>query len=236
MGQAAGFRRLSASDTGAPLGQGRRIAVGILPSVNEHGFLVNQITEAIIEIQARYPALKLVLQEAPNGTLQDWVIRGLVGVAIVETTLPHMPRLPLGSSEGLAAIAHPSHKLLPPGPVRLAELAKVKLALPTNRFGLRQLLDNAAAERDLRIAPVMEVDALPMAVSLLARLPVCTVLPISAVAREIERGDLVAHPIIEPQIARRLYVIYSGERTLSEPERGLVNILRRKLSEHGSAP
>ena len=232
----AGFRRLSASDTGAPLGQGRRIAVGILPSVNEHGFLVNQITEAIIEIQARYPALKLVLQEAPNGTLQDWVIRGLVGVAIVETTLPHMPRLPLGSSEGLAAIAHPSHKLLPPGPVRLAELAKVKLALPTNRFGLRQLLDNAAAERDLRIAPVMEVDALPMAVSLLARLPVCTVLPISAVAREIERGDLVAHPIIEPQIARRLYVIYSGERTLSEPERGLVNILRRKLSEHGSAP
>jgi LysR family transcriptional regulator, nitrogen assimilation regulatory protein len=232
----AGFRRLSASDTGAPLGQGRRIAVGILPSVNEHGFLVNRITEAIIEIQARYPALKLVLQEAPNGTLQDWVIRGLVGVAIVETTLPHMPRLPLGSSEGLAAIAHPSHKLLPPGPVRLAELAKVKLALPTNRFGLRQLLDNAAAERDLRIAPVMEVDALPMAVSLLARLPVCTVLPISAVAREIERGDLVAHPIIEPQIARRLYVIYSGERTLSEPERGLVNILRRKLSEHGSAP
>jgi LysR family nitrogen assimilation transcriptional regulator len=231
----AGFRRLSASDAGAALPQGRRIVVGILPSVNQHGFLVNRITDAIIEIQARYPALKLVVQEAPNGTLQDWVIRGLVGVAIVETTLPHMPRLPLGSSEGLAAIAHPAHRLLPPGPVRLADLAQLKLALPTNRFGLRQLLENAAAERDLRIAPVMEVDALPMAVSLLARLPVCTVLPASAVAREIERGDLVAHPIIEPQIARRLYVIYSGERTLSEAERGLVNILRWKLSEHGSA-
>jgi DNA-binding transcriptional LysR family regulator len=232
----AGFRRLSASDAGAALPQGRRIVVGILPSVNQHGFLVNRITDAIIEIQARYPALKLVFQEAPNGTLQDWVIRGLVGVAIVETTLPHMPRLPLGSSEGLAAIAHPAHRLLPPGPVRLADLAQLKLALPTNRFGLRQLLESAAAERDLRIAPVMEVDALPMAVSLLARLPVCTVLPVSAVAREIERGDLLAHPIIEPQIARRLYVIYSGERTLSEAERGLVNILRRRLSEHGSAP
>jgi DNA-binding transcriptional LysR family regulator len=227
----AGFRRLSSGDAGAALPQGRRIGVGILPSVNQHGFLVNQITDAIIEVQARNPALKLVVQEAPNGTLQDWVIRGLVGVAIVETTLPHMPRLALGSSEGLAAIAHPAHRLLPPGPVRLADLAKLKLALPTNRFGLRQLLEKAASERDLRIQPVMEIDALPMAVSLLTRLPVCTVLPASAVAQEIAAGDLVAHPIIEPSIARRLYVIYSGERTLSEPERGLVNILRRKLSE-----
>jgi DNA-binding transcriptional LysR family regulator len=231
----AGFRRLSASDAGAPLAQGRRIVVGILPSVNQHGYLVNRIADAIIEVQARYPALKLVFQEAPNGTLQDWVIRGLVGVAIVETTLPHMPRLPLGSSEGLAAIAHSSHQLLPPGPVRLADLVQLKLALPTNRFGLRQLLENAASERDLRIQPAMEIDALPMAVSLLARLPVCTVLPASAVAQEIERGDLVAHPIIDPVIARRLYVIYSGERTLSEAERGLVNILRRKLSEHRGA-
>lgn len=231
----AGFRRLSASDDGATLSQGRRIVVGILPSVNQHGFLVNRIADATIEIRSRYPALKLVFQEAPNGTLQDWVIRGLVGVAIVETTLPHMPRLPLGSSEGLAAIAHRSHRLLPNGPVRLADLVQLKLALPTNRFGLRQLLENAAAERDLKIQPVMEIDALPMAVSLLARLPVCTVLPASAVAREIESGDLVAHPIIEPAIARRLYVIYSGERTLSEPERGLVNILRRRLSEPNAA-
>jgi LysR family transcriptional regulator, nitrogen assimilation regulatory protein len=227
-----GFRRLSTSDAGPTLSQGRRIVVGILPSVNQHGFLVNRIAEAIIEVQARYPALKLVIQEAPNGTLQDWLIRGLIGVAIVETTLPHMPRLPLGSSEGLAAIAHPSHQLLPLGPVRLAELAKLKLALPTYRFGLRQLLENAAFERGFRIQPAMEIDALPMAVALLARLPVCTVLPASAVAQEIERGDLVARPIIDPTIARRLYVIYSGERALSDAERSLVNILRRKLSEH----
>jgi DNA-binding transcriptional LysR family regulator len=81
----------------------------------------------------------------------------------------------------------------------------------------------------------MEIDALPMAVAMLTRLPVCTVLPPSAVAPEIASGDLVAHPITEPAILRRLFVIYSGERTLSEPERGLVNALRRKLSEQRGA-
>jgi DNA-binding transcriptional LysR family regulator len=231
----AGFRRLSSADSGATPPQSRRIAVGILPSVNQHGFLVNRITEAIVEVGARHPALKLVIQEAPNGMLQDWVMRGLVGVAIVETVLPHMPRLPLGSSEGLAAIAHASHRLLPPGPVTLTELVRERLALPTSRFGLRQLLETAAEERGLKIQPSMEIDALPMAVAILARLPVCTVLPPSAVAREIVSGDLVAHPITDPAISRRLFVIYSGERTLSEPERGLVNSLRRKLSEQRGA-
>src|SRR5581483_6194496 len=131
-------------EAGATLSQGRRIVVGILPSVNQHGFLVNRIADAIIEVQARHSALKLVVQEAPNGTLQDWVIRGQVGVAIVETVLPRMPRLPLGSSEGLAVIAHAEHRILPPGPVRFADLPQLKLALPTSRFGLRQLLENAA--------------------------------------------------------------------------------------------
>jgi DNA-binding transcriptional LysR family regulator len=227
----SGSRRLSAGDASANPPQSRRIAVGILPSVNQHGFLINRITEAILDIQARHPALKFVIQEAPNGALQDWVMRGLVGVAIVETALPHMPRLPLGSSEGLAAVVHTSHKLLPPGPVTLSDLTRLKLALPTNRFGLRQLLDTAAEERDLKIQPHIEIDSLPMAVAILARLSVCTVLPPSAVEREIASGDLVAHSIIDPVISRRLFVIYSGARTLSEPERGLVNSLRRRLSE-----
>ena len=34
----------------------------------------------------------------------------------------------------------------------------------------------AAEERGLKIQPNMEIDALPMAVAILARLPVCTVL------------------------------------------------------------
>jgi DNA-binding transcriptional LysR family regulator len=113
-------------------------------------------------------------------------------------------------------------------------MMQLKLALPTNRFGLRQLLETAAEERGLKIQPYLEIDALPMAVGILARLPVCTVLPPSAVALEIASGDLVAHPIIDPVISRRLFAIYSGERTLSEPERGLVNSLRRKLSEQSN--
>jgi DNA-binding transcriptional LysR family regulator len=222
-------RRLSGNEESAPA-RGRRIAVGILPSVSQRGFLVNRITDAIVSVQTRHPGLKVVVQEGPNGALQDWVTRDLIGVAIVETALPHMPRLPLGSSEELAAVAHPSRGVLPEGPVTLAELVSRKLVLPTGRSGLRQLLDAAAEARNLKIRPVLEIDALPMAVALLARMPVCTVLPPSAIANEVASGDLVVHPIVEPSVSRRLFIIYSADRALSPAERDLVNALRRSLS------
>ena len=224
------FRRISTGSSPVAAAPARRIAIGILPSVSQHGLLVNRIAEAVLEVQARYPALKLVVQEAPNNTLQDWVMRGLVGVAIVETSLPRVPRLTLGSSEGLAVVVHAKHDPLPEGPVSFADMVRLPLALPTNRFGLRQLLETAAEQRDLKIVPYMEIDALTMIAAVLARARICTVLPPSAVRRELTRGELIAHPIVEPTIARRLFVIYSGERSLSGPERDLVKALRAQLS------
>jgi DNA-binding transcriptional LysR family regulator len=227
----ASFQRLSAGASAVAAPPSRRIAVGILPSVSQHGLLVNRIADAVLQVRERHPALKLVVQEGPNDTLQDWVMRGIVGLAIVETSLPHVPRLPLGSSEGLAVVVHQKYDPLPAGPVRFQDLVRLPLVLPTHRFGLRQLLETAAEQRNLKIQPAIEVDALTMIAAVLARTRLCTVLPPSAVRRELAQGELTAHPIIEPTIARRLFVIYSGERSLSGPERDLVKTLRARLSQ-----
>jgi len=61
-------------------------------------------------------------------------------------------------------------------------------------------------------------------------MPVCTVLPPSAIANEVASGDLVVHPIVEPSVSRRLFIIYSAERGLTPAERDLVNALRGSLS------
>ncbi|MGA8610820.1 MAG: LysR substrate-binding domain-containing protein, partial [Xanthobacteraceae bacterium] len=95
----------------------------------------------------------------------------------------------------------------------------------------RQLLEKAAEQRNMKIQPAIEIDALTMIAAVLARTRLCTVLPPSAVGRELTDGELTAHPIIEPTIARRLFVIYSGERSLSGPERELVKTLRARLSQ-----
>jgi LysR family transcriptional regulator, nitrogen assimilation regulatory protein len=231
----AHMRDIAVGGTSAFAPAAKRLAVGILPSVSQHGLLVNKMAEAVLDVQARYPSLQVVVREAPNRALQDWVVRGVVGIAIVETSLPQMARLALGSSEGLAVVADPRHGMLAPGPVRLADLANLPLALPTARFGLRQLLDTAAQDHGISIKPRIEIDALAMMAAVLQREPICTVLPPSAVRRELAAGELVAHPIIEPAIARRLFMIYSADRSLTEPERELVQMLRARLADDEAA-
>ena len=227
----ASMREIAVSGASTFVPAAKRLALGVLPSVSQHGLLVNKIAEAVLEVRARHPALAVVVREAPNRILQDWVVRGVVGIAIVETSLPQMARLELGSSEALAVIADPRHNVLPTGPVRFVQLADLPLALPTARFGLRHLLDATAQESGLAIKPRLEIDALAMMAAVLAREPLCTVLPPSAVRRELAAGDLVAHPIIEPEVARRLFMIFSGDRSLTEAERDLVQTLRARLAD-----
>ena len=226
-----GFARLSSGQFAASRTTGHRIVLGVLPSVHQHGFLITRVADALVEVQRRHPDLTLTVQEAPNTVLQDWVMRGSVGIAIVETLLPHMPRVPLSSSEPLAAITHRHHALLSPGPVRLSHLLTQRLVVPTQRSGLRLLLDAAAESRGLTVEPHLEVDALAMTAALLAQLPVCAILPPSAVEREAADGELRVHLITDPTIQRKLFVIYSGERMLSAAERDLIDTLRRKLDK-----
>jgi LysR family nitrogen assimilation transcriptional regulator len=208
----------------------RRLSLGVLPSVSQHGLLVNRIAEAVHTLRRDHPTTRVIVQEAPNGTLQDWVLRGRVGLAIVETGPPQLPRLPLGASEDLAVICDPRHALLPPGRVAFADLVKTPLALPTSQFGLRQLLDDAARSQRINLKPVMEIDALAMLITLMRHEPIATVLPVSAVRRELDAGELCAHPIVSPSVARRLFVIYSADRALTEPEREFVGLLRERLA------
>jgi DNA-binding transcriptional LysR family regulator len=224
------LRELEISGATASLVEGGRLSLGVLPSVSHHGHLVNRITEAVLQLRERYPAMSITVREAPNGTLQNWVLRGRVGLAIVETALSQMPRLALDASEELVVIADPRHGLLPPGPVKLSDLSKIPLALPTALFGLRQLLDAAARDVGVEIRPKHEIDALTMLIALLSREPIATVLPASAVRPEILSRELSAHLIIEPTINRRLFVIYSADRSLTPAERDLVKLLRSTLA------
>jgi LysR family nitrogen assimilation transcriptional regulator len=214
----------------------QRLSLGVLPSVSQHGLLINRISEAVMALRLEQPNSRILIQEAPNGILQDWVLRGRVGLAIVETGPPHLPRLSLNASEELAVIVHSRHRLLPPGPVPFQELARVPLALPTSQFGLRQLVDAAARGQRTTLKPVMEVDALAMLIAMLNHGPLGTILPPSAVRRELESCELSAHPICNPSVARRLFVIYSGDRSLTPIEREFINLLRLGLGTRDGDP
>src|SRR5690349_7188518 len=89
--------------------------------------------------------------------------------------------------------------------VAFSDVAKLPLILPTNRHGLRQIVDEAADERGIELNIVMEIDSVHASKELVERGLGYTVLPMGAVFHEIEEGRLMARAINTPQLARKMH-------------------------------
>ena len=71
----------------------------------------------------------------------------------------------------------------------------------------------------------MEVGSLPLAIAMVRRAPICTVLPVSSVQQDVGDGRLTATAIAEDVVTGKLSVIFSAERSLSAAERAIVTAL-----------
>src|SRR5690606_3879706 len=151
-------------------------------------------------------------------------------IALVETIVPHSARLDLKSRDPLGVITAAGAGLLPTGDVRLEDLPKLPLILPSATFGMRQMIDEAAANAGVRLVSRAEVNSLVMAIALVAEGSSATIMPLGTVRRAVAAGELEFHQIVEPEIWRRLSIIYSADRSLSEIERAFIQTLRRHLS------
>lgn len=214
------------------LGRNRsRLRIGVLPSVSQESTLLSGMTDAVLRWRKSHPQIDLQILEAPTSVLQDWVQAGVISLAVLETDMPHMARFSLNVEEPLSLICHPdmAAELSQNTGVDLETLRQVPLVLPTMTFGIRQLLEAQLSEHNLSLESVIEINSLPMMIAMIRREKLATLLPVSAVRRDLEQGTLVGLEL-KPHILRRLFVIYSNARTLTVAERELVRELREALT------
>jgi LysR family transcriptional regulator, nitrogen assimilation regulatory protein len=232
---AAAVGRLEEGRSEAMGRAGGMIRIGMLPAVDHTSRMLATVASAISQWRRLHPAVAMQALEAPNGTLQEWLLAGSIGLAIVETDLPQLARFNLGPIEEMAVVANPRFGLVSGETVAFADLPRLPLVLPTSLFGIRQVVEASATELGVRIRPQIEVNSLPLTVALTRDNPLATILPPSAVAPDVARGDLACYRI-EPALHRRLYAIYSNTRPLTQPERDLIRLLRDAMAaETGEA-
>jgi DNA-binding transcriptional LysR family regulator len=210
---------------------GGHVMIGILPAIDHTGRMLKAVSVAIRQWRSLHPGALLQVLEGSNSALQKMLLDGTVSMAIVETDLPQLARFSLGYVEDLCVIVNPRFGLVSADEIALSDLSTLPLALPTAAFGIRQTLDAATAQIGGKIRPVIEIDSLAMLVAFVTDNPSATILPASAVGREIASGQLHAFPIIEPNIPRKLYLIYVDDRPLSAQESDLIRLLRSSVEE-----
>jgi len=117
----------------------------------------------------------------------------------------------------------------PSGPIRLADVARLDLVLPSARHGLRALMNRHFASIGLSLVPKLELDSMASAVRLVKSGGWATILPASAVQRSIDDRLLAAHPIVQPTITRNLRSVRLPQHAAKPWEGRFVGMLRTLL-------
>jgi DNA-binding transcriptional LysR family regulator len=225
------IEQLNALRRRQPLRPSRPIfRVGLLPALDEQSLLVEAVTAAILEWQQAFPNITLKSTEALSDTLLDWVADGTVDLAMVDDLHARSSFVSRSlCSEPLVILTSAQNATCPNGPIKLADVARLDLVLPSSRHGLRALMNRHFESIGLTLTPKLELDSMASAVRLTKSGGWATILPASAVRRSIEAGVLAAHPIVQPAVMRILRAVELPRRTAKAWENRFVAILRTHL-------
>ena len=212
-----------ARDAERLLGEAERARLGIMDMGRKpHGRVALGLTETarhaladrlVRSCRRDYPDLTLTLADGLSHGLADRLARGRIDMAVT-----YDPPANSGAvSEALAVeplyfVAPPGHPLAAGPDITLRAALGADLILPAEPSMVRRRMAEAArvTRTDLRCVCDAESDS---AIADLARLGVaCAILPFGVVREHVEAGRLAALRIVDPELARTLYLTCSESR------------------------
>lgn len=159
------------------------------------------------EVERRYPAVNLRINENHSGYLSEWVLAGRLDLAVLFDIDPEAPfdLVPL-LEEQLYFVTAPGSFIEGRSSIDLQELRGNRLVLTGSSHGLRHAIDRYSAFASLDIDVKTEVDSLVAIKQLVASGYGNSILPWCAIQRECVEGQLLAVKIEKPRIERKVYL------------------------------
>jgi len=178
---------------------------------------------------AAAPRASLSIIEAYSGDLQQLMETGRIDLA-----LTYKPARPNGIaatelfSERLMLVSAAAQRAMQRA-VRLKDIARLRLVLPSRIHELRRIIDGAFEGQGLKLTADLELDSLDAVKSLLRkRAPQYhTILPARSVRRESEAGLLRAQPIASSEMVRTIAVTRAG----ANPASPIVGAVHEKIMD-----
>ncbi|SED86315.1 DNA-binding transcriptional regulator, LysR family [Beijerinckia sp. 28-YEA-48] len=226
------LRQEGRNPTAKPLRARTTLRVGVLPGLDEDSLLVRAMTATILQWQKAFANVELKIVESHSGVLLDWLAENVVDIAIVEDLHTHTAlKETVLFAEPLSILTAAGQSICPTGPIKMADIGKLDLVLPSQRHGLRALLDRKFADAGLPLVPKLELDSMAAAIRLVKSGGWATAMPASAVRRSLETQVLEAHAIVRPSILRQLRAVRLSRHQNRPWEGKFSDLLRAQLAQ-----
>lgn len=200
-----------------------RLIIGLPPRV------AHVITADLVErFRARFPEAALTVEEGLSIRLREGLVAGRVDVAIVFDP-PPTPQIQMETLVREPLVLISTSPL--PQRMRLADVARRKLVMPSGPHALRHLLEQHTRPRSLPLHVVAEVDSVQTVLSLVARGVADTVLPVSAASTWAYPAPLHVASIHAPAMRNRLVLAVPAARPATALTRHAGQLLRSLVAE-----
>jgi LysR family nitrogen assimilation transcriptional regulator len=212
----------------APVGH---VTVGLPPT-----FARVHTTPLVREFRRRYPQATISIVEGLSVNVLEWVVVGRIDIGVLynPTPSPAITVEPL-FDENLCLIGPPP----PPGEpasVRLRDLPRYPLIIPSRPNFIRALVEARLAALGLRPQVALEIDAVSAIVELVAEGQGYAVLSPRAVPPGELGSRLLERPIVQPALEASLALAVSASRPAPPVQQGAVALLHELLGAVPARP
>ena len=203
------------------------LTVGLMPSVAN-----SVLPDVLAEYKKSYPEVKLVIVEGYSGSLLDQLYAGSLDLAVVNHMgiIDRTAIVPLFRDHLVLVTRYTTGRRLP-ADVQSSRLHDYKLVLPSQRQGMRLLVDSILASNGIVLKPEIEIDSMGPTLELVRQSDWATILPVIAVKRAVDQKLLRSQRIVEPHIPRDVIVASPATRAPSLAAELFLKILKTKVSE-----
>ena len=129
----------------------------------------------------------------------------------------------------VALISGSRRGLMPMKPVRLDEVAPLKLSVPSATNSLRPKIDAAIRNGEITVERTISIASLSTGLEFLSLTDWSTILPFWICLKELSNERVTVNPIIEPVLDVELALIHPTQRPLSRASRQLHDYFRDEL-------
>ncbi len=181
-------------------------------------------------LKSRYENVSLQVTEGLSASLSEWMGDGRLDMAIVFTE-------PKGRSDSCERIACDELCLIVPAgsdcpdPAEVSDMAALPMIAPFRRTGIRNRMADAFKQQGLPFSPAFEIDGLPAIKDLVRNGAGAAIVARSAIARELENGEVEVRSIHADNMVFNVYLLISKSAAHSRAAQGVAEIIRETVAE-----
>jgi len=189
------------------------------------------IPASIAYYQQTHPAVQFHMASGVTANLVTSLLQDTVDLILVHDPQPTDQIKVLASvRQPLCAMVRPGHPLASQSAIRLTDCQKYPVALGNQTFGSRHLIDAIVARSSISLKVVLEASTVQSLKEFTRQTDAVSFQYQIGMRREVQRGELVAIPLIDRSLAQtRLVLAARAGRMMPIASQSFANLLEQTL-------